>query len=247
VIPLSVLTIALITIIIYGLSYLDNRKKVEKNREKNKIILVKKENQKKNGIAANIKKRKELIEFKNRSLKNIAIVNKQLFDILKKIELKPIEKKVKIKYRRVQSPFNKPIRVIPKAASLYLNGKHYGYGNIKKLILKTNKRYLLEIKSAGCENEKIRLFFRKEDKTPIVVRLKWKNAKLNIKNPSKYDIYIGNKYYGDFETIEYFKRPNITSNGKTSIILKSKNKTGKIIFEEKIILVAGKISSKIIN
>ncbi len=247
VIPLSVLTIALITIIIYGLSYLDNRKKVEKRRERDKIILVKKENQKKSKIEANIKKRKELIEFKNKSLKNIAIVNKELLNILKKVELKPIEKKVKIKYRKLQLPFNKPIRVIPKAASLYLNGKHYGYGNIKKLRLKTNKRYLLEIKSAGCEKEKIKLFFRKEDETPIVVRLKWKNAKLNIKNPSKYDIYIGNKYYGNFKTIEYFKRPDITSNGKTSVILKSKNKTGKIIFEEKITLIAGKISSKIIN
>ncbi len=129
-------------------------------------------------------------------------------------------------------------RISPKAATIYLDNKLYGYGNINKIKIKTNQKYKLKVISNGCYKHEQTLFYKDKKVKPLTIRLKWKSAKLKVINTQLGDIFINNNYKGNYKEYNYEIKPNPLSNGNEKLNLKI-IKDGKIIFIKDIILKAG--------
>ena len=147
-------------------------------------------------------------------------------------------KKIKKKKKITSIPIEIPIRISPKAATIYINDKLYGYGSLNKIKLKTNQKYKLKISSIGCYKHTQTLFYKNKKVKPLTIRLKWKSAKLKVINTKAGDIFINNNYKGSYKEYNYEIKPNPLSNGNERLNLKI-IKNGKIIFIKDITLKAG--------
>ena len=175
--------------------------------------------------------------------KSISLVHtmKSKSKIKKSNKFKKIKrvKKNKIKHKDI----NLKARISPKAASVYINNKLYGYGNINEIKLKSNTKYDIKVKSSGCHDYNKTIFYKDEKTEPLTIRLKWKSAKLKIINSQNGDIFIDNKYKGNNKEYNYQVKPDPLSNGKKSLNLKV-IKNSKIIFKKDLIIKAGQVFVK---
>jgi len=172
------------------------------------------------------------LSYKITPLKGKTITNGEKYKKKKKFVRKIIHKKVPAKNIKIET------RISPKAASVYIDDKLYGYGNINKIELKSQQKYKLEIKSNGCHSYKTTLFYKDDEIKPLAIRLKWKAAKLKVLNPLGGDIFINNNYKGNYSEYNYEIKPSPLSNGSKKLNLKI-IKNSKIIFKKDVLLKAG--------
>ncbi len=134
--------------------------------------------------------------------------------------------------------FRLPIKITPKAASIKIDDKFYSYGNAQFITLNTNQKYRLKIESQGCLPFEQELFYQKPASIPLVIRLNWEIASIEIINSQKGDIFINNKYKSSNENYIYRERPSSLSEGKVNINLKI-IKDSKLLLEKVITIKAG--------
>lgn len=205
-----------------------------------------------NGFKA-IKKIK-IPEFKIKIDEKKGIESIAMTDIIKNIDkIEKIDNKLVIKDENINKNIIKtsklfalPIKITPKAASVYLNGEFYGYGNIQFIKIKTNQKNTLKITSKGCIDYETDLLYKDPTAIPLTIRLKWDSAKLLIYNNAEGDVFLNNKYKTNGKYYEYIEKLEPTSDGKVTINLKVVKKNN-IVFQEDIILRAGDNTAKYIN
>lgn len=196
-------------------------------------------------IKVNNKKEIESIAMKDvvKNASNLDNIKKEDIKIINKVDKDENLNKNIIKISKI---FALPIKITPKAASVYLNGEFYGYGNIQFVKIKTNQKNKLKITSKGCIDYEEELFYADPTAIPLTIRLKWDSAKLLIYNNAEGDVFLNNKYKTNGKYYEYVEKLQPTSDGKVTINLKVVKKDN-IVFQEDIVLRAGDNIEKYIN
>ena len=177
------------------------------------------------------------------NIKNLSRSAHLLHITNKKLKVKKTKKFIKLSKVIKHEDIKLKTRISPKAASVYINNKLYGYGNINEIKLKSNTKYNIKVKSNGCYDYDNSIFLKDENAKPLTIRLKWKSAKLKIINSQDGDIFIDNKYKGNNKEYNYEIKPDPLSNGKKSLNLKV-IKNSKIIFKKDLIIKAGQTTIK---
>ncbi|MBN2695675.1 protein kinase [bacterium] len=134
--------------------------------------------------------------------------------------------------------FGLPIKITPKAASIKLNDKFYSYANAQFITINSNQKYKLTIESKGCVPFEQEIFYLKPVSIPLIIRLNWEIASIEVINSQKGDIFINNKYKSSNEKYIYRERPSSISNGKIESNIKIV-KDKKLLLEKTVSVNAG--------